>query len=134
MKSRENLPLPADLFYTNNHQWLAVDENIVTFGVTEHALQKLGEIVFVDLPEEGTRISVNADFATLESVRHIMDLLSPFNGMITELNYRLLEDPSIINDDPYGEGWIFMAELDNEKDLAPLLRSSEYKTLLQSSP
>lgn len=129
---RDVFQVPADLFYTKNHQWLAVDENIVTFGVTEYGLKKIGEIVYVDLPEDGTRVTVDADFATLESVRHIMDLFSPFNGMITEINYRLLEDPSIINDDPYGEGWIFMAELDNEKDLASLLRGSEYKTHLQS--
>lgn len=129
---RDLLQVPVDLFYTKNHQWLAVDENVVTFGVTEYALKNLGEVVYVDLPEDGTRVAVDADFASLEGVRHIMDLFSPFNGMITEINYRLLEDPSIINDDPYGEGWIFMAELDNEKDLASLLRSSEYKSHLQS--
>lgn len=125
--------LPPELFYTRNHEWISVDENIVTFGVTEHALSKLGEILYVDLPDDGSRMNVGAAFATLESARHIMDLVAPFNGLILEINLRLLDDPSIANDDPYGEGWLFMAELDNENALSSLIRSDEYKNLVARS-
>lgn len=127
---KNNGHIPPELFYTKNHEWMSVDENIVTFGVTEYALKKLGEILYVDLPEDGSRISSSATFASLESARNIMDLVAPFNGLVLETNLRLLDDPSIANDDPYGDGWLFMAELDNEHALISLMRSEEYKNLV----
>lgn len=128
----KSLHVPTELFYTKNHEWLAVDENIVTFGITEVACQMLGEILYADLPEEGDRISSGAQFASLEGVKDIMDLIAPFSGTILEVNTILSEDPAQINDDTYGEGWLFTAELDNEKDLASLIRHSEYKQTLTS--
>jgi glycine cleavage system H protein len=125
---KNNGLLPPELFYTKNHEWISVDENIVTFGVTEYALNVLGEILYLDLPEDGSRINTGAPFATIESARRIMDLVAPFNGLITEVNLRLLDDPSMANDDPYGDGWLFMAELDNENALSALMRSEEYKS------
>lgn len=128
----QNLIVPVELFYTKNNEWLAVDENIVTFGITELAAQGLGEILFVDLPDEGSRINLGSQFASLESVKGIMDLFSPFAGTVLEVNQRLLEDPALINDDAYGDGWLFTAELDNEKDLACLMRHLEYKQFEQN--
>jgi len=123
----KSLNVPTELFYTKNNEWLAVDENVVTFGITESAAQVLGEILYVDLPEEGSRINMGSQFASLESVKGIMDLIAPFSGTVLDVNLRLLEDPALICDDAYGEGWLFTAELDNEKDLASLMRHSEYK-------
>ena len=123
--------IPPELFYTKNHEWMLVDENVVTFGVTEYALHKLGELLYLDLPEDGSRITSGSAFASLESTRQIMDIIAPFNGLILEINLRLIEDPSIANDDPYGDGWLFMAELDNENALSSLMRSDEYKQLVQ---
>lgn len=113
---------------------MLVDENVVTFGVTEYALHTLGELLYVDLPEDGSRITSGAAFASLESTRQIMDIIAPFNGLILEINLRLIEDPSIANDDPYGDGWLFMAELDNENALSSLMRSDEYKQFVNRSP
>ncbi len=128
----KSLQIPVELFYTKNHEWLAVDENVVTFGITERASQMLGEILYVDLPDEGSRINIGSQVASLEGVRDIMDLIAPFSGTVLEINPRLLEDPALISDDAYGEGWLFTAELDHEKDLAQLVRHSEYKQQLLS--
>lgn len=128
----QTLPVPVELFYTKNNEWLAVDENTVTLGITASAAHALGEILFVDLPDEGSRINLGAQFASLESVKSIMDLFSPFGGTVLEVNQHLLEDPGLINDDAYGEGWLFTAELDNEKDLASLMRHLEYKQFEQN--
>lgn len=128
----KSLQIPVELFYTKNHEWLAVDENVVTFGITERAAQVLGEILYVDLPDEGSRINIGSQVASLEGVRDIMDLIAPFSGTVLEINPRLLDDPSLISDDAYGEGWLFTAELDHEKDLAQLVRHSEYKQQLLS--
>ncbi len=131
MSFNKNLfTFPAELFYTKNHEWLLVDENVVTFGITEFATFKMGEILYVDLPDEGDRISVDSSYGTIESVKNIMDFIGPFSGTVLELNSRLVEDPSIINDDPYGEGWLFIAELESEKDLMSFLRHSDYKAFL----
>lgn len=132
MNQSQTLPVPIELFYTKNNEWLAVDENIVTLGITASAAQALGEILFVDLPDEGSRINFGAQFASLESVKGIMDLFSPFGGTVLEVNQHLLDDPGLINDDVYGEGWLFTAELDNEKDLAGLMRHLEYKQFEQN--
>lgn len=123
----KSLHIPVELFYTKNHEWLAVEENVVTFGITELASQALGEILYVDLPDVGDRISIGSQFASLEGVRKIMDLVAPFSGTVLEVNPQLTDDPSLISDDTYGEGWLFTAELDNEKDLALLVRHLEYK-------
>ncbi|AZZ37631.1 glycine cleavage system protein H [Bdellovibrio sp. qaytius] len=128
----KSLHIPVELFYTKNHEWLAVDENVVTFGITEKASQFLGEILYIDLPDEGDRINIGSMFASLEGVRNIMDLIAPFSGTILEVNPRLIEDPALISDDTYGEGWLFTAELDSEKDLALLVRHLEYKQQLLS--
>lgn len=128
----KSLQIPAELFYTKNHEWLAVDENIVTFGITEMASQGLGEVLYVDLPDEGDRINIGTQCASLEGVREIMDLIAPFSGTVLEVNLRLMDDPSLISDDTYGDGWLFTAELDNEKDLAVLIRHSEYRQKLLS--
>lgn len=113
---------------------MSVDENIVTFGVTEYALSKLGEVLYVDLPEDGSRVNSGSTFATLESARNMMDIVAPFNGLVLEVNPKVLDDPSTANDDPYGDGWLFMAELDNENDLISLLRHTEYKNIISQNP
>jgi len=127
----EKLHIPAEPFYTKNHEWLTIDENVITFGITSYAADKLGEVLYVDLPEEGSKISAQNAFAELESARRVIDLVGSFNGTILEVNSRLLDDPSSINDDTYGEGWILVAEMENERDLAGLLRHGEYKAYLK---
>lgn len=122
--------LPEDYYYTKDHEWAQVDENIVTVGITEFAQDQLGEIVYVELPEEGQKISQNQSFGVIESVKAVSDLYSPVSGTVIEVNSSLSDDPSVLNDDPINDGWLVRIEMDSEKELANLMRSPEYKKLI----
>lgn len=123
--------LPEELYYTKNHEWLHVDENLVTVGLTEYAIDRLGEVLYLDLPEEGQNATMGQSYCSVESVRQIHDLVCPVNGTILEINTSLLDDPNPINDDALGEGWLFRIEMDNERDLANLMRSREYRDMIE---
>lgn len=125
--------LPDELYYTKNHEWLQVDENLVTVGLTEHAVHQLGEIIYLDFPDDGQHANLGQALCSIESVLRIHDILSSINGTVLEVNLSLVDDPNPINDDPMGEGWLFRVELDNERDLANLLRSKDYRDLLETS-
>ncbi len=122
--------LPEDYYYTKEHEWAQVDENIVTVGITEFAQDQLGEIVYVELPEEGQKVSQNQSFGVIESVKAVSDLYSPVSGTVIEVNTSLTDDPSVLNDDPINEGWLVRIEMDSEKELANLMRSPDYKKLI----
>jgi len=125
--------LPDELYYTKNHEWLQVDENLVTVGLTEYAILQLGEVIYLDFPDDGQSANLGQALCSIESVLRIHDVLSSINGTVLEVNSSLVDDPNPINDDPMGEGWLFRVELDNERDLANLLRSKDYKALLETS-
>lgn len=125
--------LPDELYYTKNHEWLHVDENLVTMGLTEHATHLLGEVIYFDFPEDGQNTSPGQTLCSLESVRKIHDILSPLSGTVLEVNSALAGDPNLINDDPLGDGWLFRVELDDERDLANLLRSKDYRAFIKTS-
>jgi glycine cleavage system H protein len=122
--------LPEDYHFTPEHEWAHVDENLVTVGLTEFALTRLGEVLFLELPEEGDRVTQSFSFGVSESVKNVRDLVSPVSGIVVEVNSGLLENPGLLNDDPYGEGWLIRIELEDEKYLAPLIRSPEYAKLV----
>ncbi|MFN8790966.1 MAG: glycine cleavage system protein GcvH [Bdellovibrionales bacterium] len=122
--------VPEDYYYTKDHEWAQVDENIVTVGVTEFAQNQLGEIVYVDLPEEGQKVTQGASFGVVESVKAVSDLYSPVSGTVIEVNTALMDDPSSLNDDPINEGWLVRIEMDSEKELANLMRAPDYKKLI----
>jgi len=122
--------LPEDFYYTKDHEWAQVDENIVTVGITEFAQEQLGEVVYVELPEEGAKVNQGESFGVVESVKAASDLYSPVSGTVIEVNSGLLEDPSPLNDDPMNEGWLIRIEMDSEKELANLLRVADYKKLI----
>ena len=123
--------IPEDYYYTKDHEWAMVDENIVTVGVTEFAQDSLGEIVYVELPEEGQKVTQNESFGVIESVKAVSDLLSPVSGTVIEVNEGLPDQPGLINDDPMNEGWMIRIEMDSEKELAALIRAPEYKKLIE---
>ncbi|WP_374073490.1 glycine cleavage system protein GcvH [Bdellovibrio bacteriovorus] len=123
--------IPEELYYTKNHEWLQVDENLVTVGLTEHALDQLGEVLYLDLPEDGQHAAPGQVLGSIESVLRIHDLASSINGTVLEVNLSLTEDPNAINDDPLGEGWLFRIEMDSERDLVGLMRSKEYREFLE---
>ncbi len=122
--------IPEDYYYTKEHEWAQVDENIVTVGVTEFAQSQLGEVVYVELPEEGQKVSQNQSFGVVESVKAVSDLFSPVSGTVIEVNNTLTDDPAALNDDPMNDGWLVRIEMDSEKELANLMRAPEYKKLI----
>jgi glycine cleavage system H protein len=122
--------LPEDFYYTKDHEWAQVDENIVTIGITEYAQEQLGEIVYVELPEEGAKVNQGESFGVVESVKAASDLYAPVSGTVIEVNMALMEDPNALNDDPMNEGWFIRIEMDSEKELANLMRVPDYKKLV----
>ena len=122
--------IPEDYYYTKDHEWAQVDENIVTIGITEFAQDALGEIVYVELPEEGQKVNQGEPFGVVESVKAVSDLYAPVSGTVIEVNNSLTEDPSVLNDDPVNQGWLMRIEMDTEKELAILMRAPDYKKLI----
>ncbi len=122
--------LPEDYYYSKDHEWAQVDENIVTIGITEFAQEQLGEIVYVELPEEGAKVNQGESFGVVESVKAASDLYAPVSGTVIEVNMALGDDPSALNDDPMNDGWLIRIEMDSEKELANLMRVPDYKKLI----
>jgi glycine cleavage system H protein len=121
--------VPEEFYYTKDHEWAQIDENIVTVGITEFAQDQLGEVVFVELPEEGQKVTQNQPFGVVESVKAVSDLYAPVSGTVIEVNSSLVDNPSSLNDDPNNTGWLVRIEMDSEKELAQLMRAPEYKKL-----
>jgi glycine cleavage system H protein len=125
--------IPEDNYYTKEHEWAQVDENIVTVGITEFAQNALGEVVYVELPEEGQKVSQGETFGVVESVKAVSDLYAPVSGTVIEINTAITDDPSILNDNPMNDGWLIRIEMDTEKELANLMRAPDYKKLVAES-
>lgn len=122
--------LPEEYYYTKDHEWAQVDENIVTIGITEFAQEQLGEIVYVELPEEGAKVNQGESFGVVESVKAASDLYAPVSGTVIEVNTALGDDPAGLNDDPMNDGWLIRIEMDSEKELAALIRVPDYRKLI----
>jgi glycine cleavage system H protein len=122
--------IPEENYYTKEHEWAQVDENIVTVGITEFAQNSLGEIVYVELPEEGAKVTQSDVFGTVESVKAASDLYAPVSGTVIEVNTSIVDDPGVLNDDPMNNGWLIRIEMDTEKELANLIRAPEYKKMI----
>ncbi len=125
-----NFHVPEENYYTKDHEWAQVDENVVTVGITEYAQDSLGEVVYVELPEEGQKVTQGEPFGVVESVKAVSDLLSPVSGTIIEINSTIPDNPGVLNDDPMNEGWLVRIEMDTEKELANLMRAPEYKKVI----
>lgn len=121
---------PEENYYTKDHEWAQVDENVVTVGLTEFAQDQLGEIVYVELPEEGAKVTQGETFGVVESVKAANDLYAPVSGTVIEVNSGLMDEPGTLNDDPMNDGWMIRIEMDTEKELANLMRAPEYKKLV----
>ena len=118
---------PADLRYTPTHEWVRLDEDgELTIGITEHAQQLLGDIVFVELPEVESEISAGEEIGVIESVKAAADLFCPISGEVTAINTALNDQPDLINDDPYGEGWLFKIESYDQDEVEKLLDAESY--------
>ncbi len=123
--------LPEELKYTKEHEWIRDEGNgTVTVGITDHAQKLLGDLVFVELPEVGASLEAGADCAVVESVKAASDVYSPLNGEVTATNGALGDEPEVINDEPYGAGWIFKMKLADTADLDALLDAAGYAVLV----
>ena len=126
------LEYPDDLKYLDTHEYVRLDGEIATIGITAFALDQLGDIVFLELPEEGDALEVEDKFGTIESVKAVEDLYTPVSGTVIEKNESLIESPELIADDPYGEGWLLKMRVDNPDDeLADTLSADEYRAQVE---
>ena len=121
---------PDTLRYTKDHEWISIDGNIATVGITAFAQHELGDIVFVDVPTEGKHLGANEIFGTVEAVKTVSDLYLPIAGTITEVNSDLDSNPDHVNSDPYGKGWMVKLEVDNPADVDALLDATAYAALV----
>jgi glycine cleavage system H protein len=126
-----NFHIPEENYYSKDHEWAQVDENVVTVGITEFAQDQLGEIVYVELPEEGQKVTQNESFGVVESVKAASDLYAPVSGTVIEINQTVADDPGLLNDDPMNNGWLIRIEMDTEKELANLMRAPDYRKIIQ---
>jgi glycine cleavage system H protein len=122
--------VPGNLLFTKEHEWVKVDDSTATIGITDYAQGELGDIVFVELPETGTEVKQMEAFGTIEAVKTVADLYSPVSGEIEEVNSAIEETPEIINQDPYGKGWIIKVRLSDKAELEELLSPGEYSDLI----
>ncbi len=120
------MPYPADRKYTKEHEWIKVDGNVATVGITDYAQSSLGDIVFVELPKTGATLSAGKTFGTVESVKAVSDLFAPASGTVTEVNESLRDTPEQINKDPHGT-WMIKIQLSNPGDLNSLLSAPDYE-------
>ena len=120
---------PKDLKYTQGHEWVKVEGDIGTVGITDFAQNALTDIVFVELPEKGKKVELLKTAATIESVKSVSDLFAPVSGEIIEVNEHLAEQPELVNKDPYGDGWIFKIKITNPDELNNLMPVEEYNKI-----
>ncbi|KEZ77559.1 glycine cleavage system protein GcvH [Salinisphaera hydrothermalis] len=125
--------IPNELSYTKSHEWVANDgDGTVTVGITEYAQGSLGDLVFVELPETGTKFAVGDPVAVVESVKAASDIYAPVDGEIVEVNEELADSPERVNEDPFGEGWLFKMTVDNTEQLSDLLDAEAYGDIVEA--
>lgn len=121
---------PEHLRYTKDHEWISLEGNIATIGVTDFAQHELGDIVFVEVETVGKSLTAGAVFGTVEAVKTVSDLFLPVSGTINELNSALANNPELVNSDPYGKGWMIKMTVDNPDDVSSLLDAAAYKEIV----
>lgn len=121
---------PDDLKYSREHEWVQVDGNTAVMGITDYAQSELGDVVFVELPEIGTEIESGEAFGTIEAVKAVSELYSPLGGKVVEINQKLEDDPALVNQSPYGDGWMVKIEMKNTDELAELMDAAGYQEMV----
>jgi glycine cleavage system H protein len=116
--------------YTEEHEWLLVEDELVVVGITNHASTELGDIVFIELPEVGTSVTKDEEIVVIESVKAASDILAPLDGEIVEINEVLNDEPSKVNEDPTGDGWMFKMKIENLSDLEDFMSEAEYNKFI----
>jgi glycine cleavage system H protein len=121
---------PEDLKYTKEHEWLRIEDTVATVGITEHAQDELGDVVYVELPTVGSQVTQGLAFGTVESVKAVSELFSPVTGEIIDVNAQLEASPELLNTDPYGKGWLISVRVASEPDAATLLDRTAYEAFI----
>jgi len=124
--------IPEELKYTEEHEWVRIEDNIAIVGITDFAQGELGDIVYLEIDTLDSQIDSNEVFGTVEAVKTVSDLFMPIAGKVVEVNPILEDNPELVNEDPYGEGWIIKIDIIDESQLDSLLSASDYKNLIDS--
>lgn len=119
---------PAELKYSSDHEWVRVEAGNVRIGITDYAQDALGDIVFVQVPEIGTSVSLGSSFSEVESTKSVSDIFAPVSGTVVEVNSRLAEAPELVNSDPYGHGWLCVIAMSNVAELETLMNAQAYSS------
>tara|TARA_B100001093_G_C26410361_1_gene835245 strand:+ start:54 stop:434 length:381 start_codon:yes stop_codon:yes gene_type:complete len=124
--------IPEELKYTEEHEWVKIEDNIATVGITDFAQGELGDIVYIEIDTLDTDIDSNQVFGTVEAVKTVSDLFMPMAGKVIELNTNLEDKPELVNEDPYGDGWIIKIDISKATEMDSLLSAEDYKKLIDS--
>ncbi|MEO8190633.1 MAG: glycine cleavage system protein GcvH [Acidobacteriota bacterium] len=123
---------PEELHYTQSHEWVRIDGDIGTIGITEHAQKELGEIVYLELPEVGHVYNADDEFGTVESVKAVSELFIPISGEIVEINRAAVAEPGIVNDDPFGDGWLIKLKVTTDDEIRKLMTADQYAEYVEA--
>ena len=124
--------IPEELKYTEEHEWVKIEDNIATIGITDFAQGELGDIVYLEIDTLDSEIALNEVFGTVEAVKTVSDLFMPVGGKVIETNSNLEDKPELVNEDPYGEGWIIKIDITDLSEINSLLSAEDYKNLIAS--
>jgi glycine cleavage system H protein len=127
------MTIPDELRYTAEHEWIAISGSVASVGITDFAQQALGDVVYVSIPEPGTRVMAGEPCGEVESTKSVSDIYCPVDGEVTEVNSDLDDDPALVNSDPYGAGWLMRVRLDPDPDTSSLLTADEYANLTKEN-
>jgi glycine cleavage system H protein len=125
--------IPADLKYAKSHEWVRASGNVATVGITDHAQHELTDVVFVELPEAGRKVKAGESCAVVESVKTASDIYSPVSGEILEMNKTVVDNPALVNSQPYAEGWFYKIQLSNPAELEQLLNPEQYRAQIEAT-
>jgi len=125
--------IPADLKYAKSHEWVRASGNVATVGITDHAQHELTDVVFVELPEAGRKVKAGESCAVVESVKTASDIYSPVSGEILEMNKAVVDNPALVNSQPYAEGWFYKIQLSNPAELEQLLNPEQYRAQIEAT-
>ncbi len=125
--------VPSDLKYAKSHEWVRVNDDVATVGITDHAQHELTDVVFVELPEVGRKVKAGDSCAVVESVKTASDIYSPVSGEVIEVNQAVVDDPALVNSEPYEDGWFYRIKLSNPAELAALLGPEQYKAQISAA-
>jgi len=125
------MEISKGLRYSREHEWVAVEDNIATVGITDYAQEQLGDVVYVELPEVGAQVTKDEPFGVVESVKAVSDIFAPVSGTVAEVNGPLVDSPETVNDDPYGDAWMIRVQMSDASELEDLMSATEYQAFVE---